>query len=106
MQKLVEDYPEYADMVKLGKSSEGRDIWALRVTNSSSAHHKKSYGGEAEQVLQVPVQAESDVETEELDLEESSKKGHKKKSGRKGSKKPLHGKLGFVVNAGQHAREV
>ncbi|GAA6057853.1 hypothetical protein JCM3770_002720 [Rhodotorula araucariae] len=85
-------YPDWVKVISLGRSSEGRDIWGVKVTNQSS---------HATDEAVVPVDEDDDDESDDeedagpVPLVVSSKR-HKHKR---------HRKLGFVVVGTQHARE-
>ncbi|GAA5836690.1 hypothetical protein JCM11251_002700 [Rhodosporidiobolus azoricus] len=95
--QLQETYPEWVRVFSIGKSSEGRDIWAAKLTNLSSS---------AAETAAEESSSASEEEEEEDDEDEPSygppplitllKKRHKHKRTRK---------LKFVVSGTQHARE-
>ncbi|GAA5868702.1 hypothetical protein JCM3774_003630 [Rhodotorula dairenensis] len=95
-------FPDWVEVITLGQSSQGREIWAVKVTEPS----KGSTGGESEGVVDAgePGQVESsdddnddsDESVGPLPLFSSLKKGHKKHR---------RDKLRFVVAGTQHARE-
>ncbi|GAA5901394.1 hypothetical protein JCM6882_007765 [Rhodosporidiobolus microsporus] len=95
--QLEQAYPEWVKVFSLGKSSEGRDIWAAKVTNLSSSAPEAEGGPPAEE-------EEDDDDNDDDDepgfgpppLVTLLKKRHKHKRTRK---------LGFVVAGTQHARE-
>ncbi|BGP25403.1 extracellular matrix protein 14 [Rhodotorula toruloides] len=100
--QLEEAYPDWLRMVSIGKSSEGRDIWGIKVSNMTSP---SPFDADAE------VEDEEEVETDDEETEGpeplisafTSKGGRSHKGKRHKHKK--HGKLGFVVAGTQHARE-
>ncbi|GAA5867042.1 hypothetical protein JCM8547_008420 [Rhodosporidiobolus lusitaniae] len=88
-------YPDFVKVFSLGQSSEGRDIWAVKVTNFSStpdearAASSSSALGEEEEEEDLPAVVPPP-------LRALSKKRHKHRRTRK---------LNFVVAGTQHARE-
>lgn len=97
MQGLADEFPKYAKMVSIGVSAEGRDIWALNVTNSAHRHPHAKDDEEGE--------PEGDDDDDEGEVHHRVKKGKGRHGkGKKGKKYPH--KLGFVISGTLHAREV
>ncbi|BGP08896.1 hypothetical protein JCM10049v2_004747 [Rhodotorula toruloides] len=97
--KLEETYPDWLRVVSVGKSSEGRDIWGVKVSNMTSSAPPEE------------DDAEEDVEEEDEEMEGPEPlisvftgKGGRLHTGKR-HKHKKHGKLGFVVAGTQHARE-
>ncbi|BGP49038.1 hypothetical protein JCM10450v2_004917 [Rhodotorula kratochvilovae] len=88
---LEQTYPDWVKVISLGQSSEGREIWGVKVTNQSS---------HASDEAVVPLDEEDEADHDEEDAGPAplvtSSKRHKHKR---------HRKLGFVVAGTQHARE-
>ncbi|GAA5924302.1 hypothetical protein JCM3775_005650 [Rhodotorula graminis] len=87
---LERAYPDWVRVISVGKSSEGRDIWGVKVTNHTSS-------------ATAPVDDEEDDNDDEegpsplvFSTTSSGSKRHKHKRSHK---------LGFVVSGTQHARE-
>ncbi|GAA5890508.1 hypothetical protein JCM8208_004896 [Rhodotorula glutinis] len=86
---LERAYPDWVRVISVGKSSEGRDIWGVKVTNhtSSAVAVEEDEEGDAAEEGPSPLV---------FSTTSSGSKRHKHKRGRK---------LGFVVSGTQHARE-
>ncbi|GAA5848191.1 hypothetical protein JCM9279_000975 [Rhodotorula babjevae] len=84
---LERAYPDWVRVISVGKSSEGRDIWGVKVTNHSSSAAAPNVDEDEEDADEGPAP---------LVFSTSSSKRHKHKRSRK---------LGFVVSGTQHARE-
>ena len=96
LRQLAADFPDYAQIVSLGPSSEGREIIGLQITNGSSVLPQRESeegdwsdeiaGGTEEELLRsARIRAQRRMES---------------------SMKKLAHKIGFVVVGAQHAREV
>ncbi|GAA5910682.1 hypothetical protein JCM5296_001691 [Sporobolomyces johnsonii] len=79
-------FPEWVSVFSLGQSSEGRDIWAVHVTNQTT-----------------PASEPDPEEDGDDDGEASTSKRHRRKKHHR--RKGPQGKLGFTVAGAQHARE-
>jgi len=84
---LERAYPDWVRVVTVGKSSEGRDIWGVKVTNHTSSGAVVDGDDEDDDDDEGPAP---------LVFSATSSKRHKHKRSRK---------LGFVVSGTQHARE-
>ncbi|TNY17817.1 hypothetical protein DMC30DRAFT_404884 [Rhodotorula diobovata] len=96
---LEEAHPEWVKVVSLGKSSQGRDIWAVKVTNQTApAHEGSTVAGQDDDEESEDEDGDEDVSDGPLPfvVSSSSSKRHRHKRGRK---------LGFVIAGTQHARE-
>jgi extracellular matrix protein 14 len=100
--RLEGAYPEWLRVVSIGKSSEGRDIWGVKVSNMTAPPRP----------AEVDVEAADEWEEEENEETEGPEpltsvftgKGGRSHTGKR-HKHKKHGKLGFVVAGTQHARE-
>ncbi|GAA6005578.1 putative metallocarboxypeptidase [Rhodotorula paludigena] len=103
LRSLEEAYPDYVQVLSIGQSSEGRDIWGVTVTSGNRREpgdpedppdegNQDEDGGDAGED-QTEDEEELDVGPEPF---VTSSKRHKHKR---------HRKLGFVVSGTQHARE-
>ncbi|ORY87504.1 hypothetical protein BCR35DRAFT_277408 [Leucosporidium creatinivorum] len=84
LRRFEEEFSDYAHIVKVGESAEGKDILGLKVTNQSY----------------TPTVSRSQDDVVDSHFEDSDgihALKHKKHK--------IHKKLGFVVAGGQHARE-
>ncbi|GAA5988122.1 hypothetical protein JCM10908_002071 [Rhodotorula pacifica] len=114
--KFQEAFPGWVKVFSLGQSSEGREIWAVKVTKPSSGSSGASEGAEDSADESEAEQGEADAEEEdEEDSDEEDSVGpapmfsmrlkgnkHHKHKGRRNH--PRH-KLKFVVAGTQHSRE-
>ena len=101
LNRFQDAFPGWVEVVTLGKSSEGRDIWAVKVTKSSS--------NAAASPQDVAREDDDDEEEEEEDGDDDDEsvgppplfsslvKKHKHRPG--------HGKFKFLIAGTQHSRE-
>lgn len=100
LNRFQDAFPGWVEVITLGKSSEGRDIWAVKVTKSSS--------NAAASPQDVAREDDDDEEEEEDGDDDDESVGPPPLFSslvKKHKHRPGHGKFKFLIAGTQHSRE-